>query len=556
MKPFQFLRFSAAIIAALGIASAATAQVSYVDAVTADSPIGWWRMTDATDSADDNDGTAGSTTVFGMPGPIVAETNGAAAFDGSADSTILVPDASELNFGSTTDFSIEAWVYRSSGQENTMAICNKGDTNGSFWLRWQDNGSFRFLLDYGSTGANLLTTSTFGIDQWHHVVATADRDDSIKVYVNGAFEGETGLDPVIEAGDISSEYAMMTIGQMDGTHYYNGGLDDFAVYDAALDASQVAAHYQAAQAGGYATAVGADSPIAYFPLGVDGSDSTGNHTSIADSGITFGQSSPITGDTDGAALFDGTEYATVLVDDAPDLNFGEDLDFSIETWFKRDPATEGTTAIAQKGDTNGAFWIRVNSDGKVQFLLDYGATGSSLKTDEAYNDGAWHHLVATADRDDAMRMYVDGAVVGEHFYLGDDISSPGWDLQIGELNGGSQYAGSMDEFALYDTALTLEQIQAHYNAASESGSGGIEGDLNGDGFVGSADLDLVRANWGLSVTGKINGDATGDGVVNSADLDVVRGNWGQGAPVAVPEPSTLLLLAGLILLGATLRRKA
>ena len=84
----------------------------------------------------------------------------------------------------------------------------------------------------------------------------------------------------------------------------------------------------------------------------------------------------------------------------------------------------------------------------------------------------------------------------------------------------------------------------------------VNGDLDGDGFVGSSDLDLVRGNWGASFSGKENGDANGDGVVDSADLDVVRGNWGQGTPAAVPEPGGLMLLAGVVLLGAALRCKA
>ena len=74
----------------------------------------------------------------------------------------------------------------------------------------------------------------------------------------------------------------------------------------------------------------------------------------------------------------------------------------------------------------------------------------------------------------------------------------------------------------------------------------LPGDLNCDGSVNSADLDIVRANWGSSVSpGCIGwGDPTGDGVVNSSDLDVVRANWGRTAAAnAVPEPATLCLLA-------------
>ena len=75
----------------------------------------------------------------------------------------------------------------------------------------------------------------------------------------------------------------------------------------------------------------------------------------------------------------------------------------------------------------------------------------------------------------------------------------------------------------------------------------IDGDLDGDGYVGSAALDIVRGNWGETVTaGDLSaGDVSGDGFVNSADLDIVRGNWASGTPAAVPEQGILVMVLGI-----------
>lgn len=79
----------------------------------------------------------------------------------------------------------------------------------------------------------------------------------------------------------------------------------------------------------------------------------------------------------------------------------------------------------------------------------------------------------------------------------------------------------------------------------------LPGDLNGDGLVNSADLDIVRGNWGQTVpAGSLgSGDPSNDGLVGSADLDIVRTNWGAGALASVPESGTLLLVVlGTVLL--------
>ena len=77
----------------------------------------------------------------------------------------------------------------------------------------------------------------------------------------------------------------------------------------------------------------------------------------------------------------------------------------------------------------------------------------------------------------------------------------------------------------------------------------IDGDLDGDGFVGISDLNLVLGNWNLNVPpADPLADPSNDGFIGIEDLNTVLGNWNAGTPPtagAVPEPASLALLAML-----------
>ena len=57
----------------------------------------------------------------------------------------------------------------------------------------------------------------------------------------------------------------------------------------------------------------------------------------------------------------------------------------------------------------------------------------------------------------------------------------------------------------------------------------LPGDLNGDGFVGQGDLDIVLSQWGkggAEITDP-RADANHDDFVGQGDLDIVLSHWGD-----------------------------
>ncbi len=225
------------------------------------------------------------------------------------------------------------------------------------------------------------------------------------------------------------------------------------------------------------------------------------------------------------------------------------IDYNYETvWDNSGSSTHPWDQWECWIDKNSKLWHR-GADGEDGRWGTGEVTADRLS--DIYLDGThldrWYHIAVTWEKTSsdkmAMDMYLDGELVSDN----PDAwwQAPGNTFYLGGGSDGNTFGvGVWDELAIWSTRLDAGQVSNVYNdGVSAWEIIGLPGDLNGDGFVNSADLDIVRAAWGQSVSGgSADGDPNGDGVVNSADLDIVRANWGRTASAAVPEPTAFLLL--------------
>jgi hypothetical protein len=231
----------------------------------------------------------------------------------------------------------------------------------------------------------------------------------------------------------------------------------------------------------YPTTAIADNPIAYWRLGeADGTVAYdywgGNDGEYND--VALGLAGYSVSDPDKAAGFGGVNTYVGVVN-SPAINFsGSSATFTLEAWVNG-PATQldGAGIIAKGRGTTGAGGVPGEqytldvSGGFYRFHVDP-ATGTAGEVIALVGpDGTWQHLVAVYDQSaGTMAIYVNGENVGSGTTPDAGPLSSALPLGIGSRRGGvgSEYDlyfdGSIDEVAIYNTALTAEQVLAHFNS--------------------------------------------------------------------------------------------
>lgn len=258
------------------------------------------------------------------------------------------------------------------------------------------------------------------------------------------------------------------------SYYFNGVIDDVAIYPTELTRAQIQAHYSNSgrevagpkkPADAYGAAVYSAEPELYWRLN-EADGSTAADASQAGvpgtyvSGITLGKAGALKDVSDGAAEFNGSSglLSSTKRYDNPSV-------YSQELWFNTTTANGGKL-IGFGDNPNGLSGnydrhVYMENDGRLTFGVWTGRTNLAQSTD-AYNDGKWHHMVATQSGD-GMVLYVDGKAVGTNPQTSAQGYSGHW--KIGSDNTwGPQpfFAGTIDEVAVYSRALGATEVADHY----------------------------------------------------------------------------------------------
>ncbi|WDF34269.1 PKD domain-containing protein [Arthrobacter agilis] len=235
------------------------------------------------------------------------------------------------------------------------------------------------------------------------------------------------------------------------------------------------------------TAAAADAPVSAYqqtirrdgptsawqldePTGPTAFDAVGVDDLAASTGAVFGSPSTLSGAPGTAVTLSGT--ATGILADPTRAK--RPNTFTTEAWIKTTTTTGGKiigfgnelNTVSDDVDRH----VYMDNAGRIFFGVAPKGVRRTVNSAASYNNGAWHHVVATLGAD-GMKLYVDGARVaartdttfGESYdgywrIGGDNLAS--W----GSKPTSSYFKGSVDEVAIYPTALDAAAVKRHYDA--------------------------------------------------------------------------------------------
>ena len=212
----------------------------------------------------------------------------------------------------------------------------------------------------------------------------------------------------------------------------------------------------------YRDAVLADNPVSYWRLGetsgTAAADERATNGGTYTGGVALGQPGALVGDTNTAVSFDGVNDYVVI----PDSNSLDATSaVSVEAWIKRSKAGAWQVVAGKPGNgqsrfENYALWFNT-----LNQVVAYFGDGVGYVSVAAAVDTNWHHVVATYDNATA-KLYVDGALATSSAST-IRMAANALPLNVGRSNGnGSFYGGSLDELAVYGSALPEARVRAHY----------------------------------------------------------------------------------------------
>jgi hypothetical protein len=283
--------------------------------------------------------------------------------------------------------------------------------------------------------------------------------------------------------------------------------------------------------------------------------------------------------TRSSTKFDGTDdfvqFALPTVFNAIGSN-----DFSVSLWINSDDLAKYATytrLFEAAYDTNNFAQFNIAEAGKPRFNVFDGGTHYAVAVNSVLNTGQWYHMVGVWDAsENAAKLYLDGVL--QSGGNGGNLDAGWGGVQNGFLGcrggAGGFMDGSLDEVAIFSSALTAREVDALYNNGQPTkirtnpnlahwfrmGEGKLDGKSDGDsnllfdqGPNGGLSSELTIANPYDSSGWTTYGNTVSNPSTNS--IRVARGASGGSNSALQASLASGGILTGNVTVGKTYRLK-
>jgi large repetitive protein len=243
--PLALVLVALAAGATAGLAGAAAPTSNYRQDVLASAPSAYWRLGEtsgatAADETGTNPGTY-SNVSLNQPSALACGDNASASFDGT-QSYVRAPASPSLDM--TTAVTVEFWAKRRTISSTYQVVVGKpgnGQSKFENYGLWQ-TPSNRYTAYFGN-GTTYVAVSTPVITDtnWHYIVAT-NNGPTVRMYLDGVLKEGTST-----TLQLTANTQPLNIGRANSNNnFFNGWLDEVAIYPTALPAQVILAHYNRA----------------------------------------------------------------------------------------------------------------------------------------------------------------------------------------------------------------------------------------------------------------------------------------------------------------------
>jgi PKD repeat protein len=234
----------------------------------------------------------------------------------------------------------------------------------------------------------------------------------------------------------------------------------------------------------YSDSVLSDNPAWQWRLGEASGTTAFDHSNAndvtLDAANTRNAAGALLNEADPAVTFPGSSNNST-VQGVSSYWQGGPQTFSLEAWFNTTSTTGGKiigfgNSNAGRSSTEGNDrQIYMNNAGQLYFgVRPDMAARLTVNSSASFRDGQWHHVVGTLSGD-GLKLYVDGNLVASNAAVTKAQVYRGYWRIGGDQLGGwpsaptrEAFTGSIDEVAVYPSALSLGRIRTHYLASGRS----------------------------------------------------------------------------------------